>query len=80
LNDYEDGSYQKGYRDYLRKCAEDKTTAEISQVSCFYAGYKYAAQHAIRTLTRYIDSPHAYDQATVDILAHIRMTIRKGIL
>ena len=79
MNDYEDGSYQKGYRDYLRKCAENGTTADISQVSCFYAGYKYAAQHAIRLLAEHIDNP-AYDQATVDLLAHIRMTIRKGIL
>lgn len=80
MNDYDEGTYQRGYRDYLRKCAQDGTTAEITQSSSFYAGYKYAAQHAIRTLARYIDSPHAYDQATVDILAHIRMTLRKEIL
>jgi hypothetical protein len=80
MNGYEEGTYQRGYHDYLRKCAQDGTTAEISQVSSFYAGYKYAAQHAMRTLTRYIDSPHAYDQATVDILATIRNTLRKGIL
>lgn len=79
MNDYADGSYQKGYRDYLRKCAEDNTTADITQASSFYAGYKYAAQHAIRTLAQHIDNP-AYDQATVDLLAHIRMTLRKEIL
>jgi hypothetical protein len=80
MNSYDEGTYQRGYHDYLRKCAQDKTTAEITQASSFYAGYKYAAQHAMRTLTRYIDSQHAYDQATVDILATIRNTLRKGIL
>lgn len=79
MNDYEDGSYQKGYREYLRKCAENGTTAEISQVSSFHAGYRYAIQHAIRLLAQHIDNP-AYDQATVDLLATIRMTLRKEIL
>jgi hypothetical protein len=80
MSDYEDGTYQRGYHDYLRKCAQDGTTPDITQAASFYAGYKYAAQHAIRTLARYIDSPHAYDQATIDILATIRMTLRKEIL
>jgi hypothetical protein len=79
MSDYEEGTYQRGYHDYLRKCAQDGTTAEITQASSFYAGYKYATQHAIRTLAAHIDNP-AYDQATVDLLATIRNTLRKGIL
>jgi hypothetical protein len=79
MNDYEDGSYQKGYRDYLRKCAENGTTADISQVSCFYAGYKYAIQHAMRQLAPFAD-PDGRNQTTNDLLDSIRKQLRKGIL
>jgi len=79
MNDYDEGTYQRGYHDYLRKCAQDGTTAEITQASSFYNGYKYALQHALRQLDLQTSYAAENDQ-DITHLREVRMTLRKGIL
>lgn len=78
-NTYTEGSYQRGYRDYLRKCAKDGTTSEITQASSFHAGYAYALRHAMQLLATEIENDN-YTQETIDALVALRLTLRKPLI
>lgn len=78
-NSYPEGSYQRGYRDYLRKCAQDGTTSEMTQASAFYNGYKYALQEALRIIDNELQDPDINPYAAAELIA-VRVTLRGKLI
>ena len=75
---YPEGSYQRGYREFLRL----RTATQLPQATqseAFYGGYRYATQHAMRVLEAEVQNDDN-TQYTRDLLAALRIILRKGIL
>lgn len=74
---YPEGSYQRGYREFLR--LRNAAQLPITQSDAFYGGYRYATQHAMRVLEAEVQNDDN-TQYTRDLLAALRIILRKGIL
>jgi hypothetical protein len=75
---YPEGSYQRGYREFLRLRSATQLPP-ATQSDAFYGGYKYATQHAMRTLEGEMNNDDN-TQYTRDLLAALRIILRKGLI